>query len=78
MKKVASGFSARLQNWFPDREFIMRSQGQVRFVRISGKLQKRLAGAVAALTLVWTGTMAAALANEVMQHQNAEDLSFRE
>lgn len=78
LKKVASGFSARLQNWFPDREFIMRSQGQVRFVRISGKFQKRLAGSVAAMTLVWTGTMAAALANEVLQQQNAEELSSRE
>lgn len=78
MTQVASGLAARLQNWFPDREFIMRSQGQVRFVRISGKFQKRLAGAVAAMTLVWTGTMAAALVDEVLQHQNAEELSSRE
>jgi len=76
--QAASGLSARLQNWFPDREFIMRSQGQVRFVRISAKFQKRSAAAIAALTLLWTGTMATALVNEWFQHQNAAELATRE
>ncbi|WP_245638486.1 M23 family metallopeptidase [Croceicoccus bisphenolivorans] len=78
MTQVASGLSARLQNWFPDREFIMRSQGQVRFVRISAKFQKRGAAAIAALAMVWTGTMATALVNEWLQHQNAAELATRE
>ncbi|MBB3989932.1 murein DD-endopeptidase MepM/ murein hydrolase activator NlpD [Croceicoccus naphthovorans] len=78
MTQAASGLSARLQSWFPDREFIMRSQGQVRFVRISAKFQKRCAAGIAALGLVWTGTMATALANEWLQHQNAAELASRE
>lgn len=78
MTQTASGLATRLQNWFPDREFIMRSQGQVRFVRISAKFQKRAAAAIAALTLVWTGTMATALVNEWLQHQNAAELASRE
>ncbi|RVQ67873.1 M23 family metallopeptidase [Croceicoccus ponticola] len=56
----------------------MRSQGQVRFVRISSKFQKRGAAAIAALTLVWTGTMATAIVNEWLQHRNATELASRE
>lgn len=78
MPQAASGLAARLQNWFPDREFIMRSQGQVRFVRISARFQKRAAAAIAALAMVWTGTMATALVNEWLQHQNAAALASRE
>jgi murein DD-endopeptidase MepM/ murein hydrolase activator NlpD len=44
---------ARLESWFPEREFFMRSQGQVRFVKISSRLQKLAAGAVALVLLVW-------------------------
>lgn len=77
MRQVASGLSARLQNWFPDREFIMRSQGQVRFVRINSRFQTRGAAVIAGLALVWTGTMATALVNEWLQHRNAAELATR-
>ena len=43
----------RLRSWFPDREFFMRSQGQVRFIRLSGRLQMRVAGAVAGALALW-------------------------
>ncbi len=42
---------------FPDREFFMRSQGQVRFIRISSRLQIGAAGIAAALMLGWLVTM---------------------
>mgnify|MGYP002776309646 CR=1 FL=1 len=41
----------RLAQWFPDREFFMRSQGQVRFIRLSARLQIRLALGVLAAAL---------------------------
>ena len=47
----------RLAQWFPDREFFMRSQGQVRFIRLSSRLQIRLALAVAGLALFWLLSM---------------------
>jgi len=53
------GFQNRLRSWFPDREFIMRSQGQVRFVRISSRLQMAAAALVVALLLAWLVTMGA-------------------
>jgi murein DD-endopeptidase MepM/ murein hydrolase activator NlpD len=43
----------RLRQWFPDREFFMRADGQVRFIKISGKLQMRVAGGVVAMALLW-------------------------
>jgi hypothetical protein len=43
------GVSARLRKWFPEREFLMRSQGQVRFITITSRMQ------IAAAALVVTG-----------------------
>jgi len=56
----------------------MRSQGQVRFVRISSRFQKRCAAGIAALAIVWTGTMTGALVNEWLTHQDAAALASRE
>lgn len=58
-KFSASGWGARLREWFPDREFFMRSQGQVRFIKISSRLQMGAAALVAALLLGWGISMAA-------------------
>ena len=55
----ASGWGARLREWFPDREFFMRSQGQVRFIKISSKVQMGAAALIAALLLGWGISMAA-------------------
>jgi murein DD-endopeptidase MepM/ murein hydrolase activator NlpD len=43
----------RLRLWFPDREFFMRADGQVRFIKVSSKLQIRVAAGVAAALLFW-------------------------
>ena len=43
----------RLLNWFVDREFFMRANGQVKFLKISAKLQRRVAGGVSAVVGVW-------------------------
>ena len=56
---TAGGMLERLRSWFPDREFFMRSQGQVRFIKISSRLQIFAAGLAAALLLAWCITMAA-------------------
>lgn len=39
--------------WFPDREFFMRSQGQIKFVKVSSRLQMTIASAMVAAVLVW-------------------------
>jgi murein DD-endopeptidase MepM/ murein hydrolase activator NlpD len=46
-------FRNRLAGWFVDREFFMRANGQVRFLRFSAVLQRRIAGGVALVVGVW-------------------------
>ncbi len=58
MNAVAGGWLGRLRTWFPDREFFMRSQGQVRFIRITGRVQMIAAGAVLAALVAWGLSMA--------------------
>ena len=53
------GWMARLRTWFPDREFFMRSRGQVRFIRISARLQMTAAVIAAAAVLAWLVAMVA-------------------
>jgi murein DD-endopeptidase MepM/ murein hydrolase activator NlpD len=47
----------RVHSWFPDREFFMRSNGHVRFIRLSAQFQMRMAGAVAGAVLLWAVMM---------------------
>lgn len=47
-----------MRAWFPDREFFMRSQGQVRFIRVSSRVQIAAASVAAALLLGWLVSMA--------------------
>ena len=53
------GWMARLRTWFPDREFFMRSRGQVRFIRISARLQMTAAAIAAGVMLAWLVAMVA-------------------
>jgi murein DD-endopeptidase MepM/ murein hydrolase activator NlpD len=43
----------RLLSHFVDREFFMRSHGQVKFLKVSAKLQRRVAGGFAAVVGMW-------------------------
>jgi murein DD-endopeptidase MepM/ murein hydrolase activator NlpD len=54
----ARKWGEKLRLWFPDREFFMRADGQIRFIKISSKLQIRAAGAVLAAALVWLVSLA--------------------
>lgn len=67
---AVGGVGERLRAWFPDREFFMRSQGQVRFIRVTSRFQMIAAGVVAALTTAWLLTMAVMV---VLQYIAARD-----
>ena len=69
---------ARLRAWFPTREFFMRSQGQVRFVRISGKMQMIAAALVATVVCAWLAAMAAMLFAQFGPGGNGAALAARE
>ena len=69
---------ARLRSWFPDREFFMRSEGQVRFIRISGQTQMRVATVVAGLLVAWLATMATVAIGSLVATWRHDDLLDRE
>jgi murein DD-endopeptidase MepM/ murein hydrolase activator NlpD len=48
-----AGWKNRVAGWFVDREFFMRANGQVRFVRITAILQRRVATIAALVIGVW-------------------------
>lgn len=65
-------------NLFPEREFFMRSQGQVRFIRISSRLQMYIAAGIAAALLLWLGMMAATLVSQFTAARDHAELLERE
>ena len=56
---TARGWSERVRALFPEREFFMRSDGQVRFVKISSRLQMGAAALVGAALIGLTGSVGA-------------------
>ena len=60
-----AGFKNRLAGWFVDREFFMRANGQVRFIKISALLQRRVATIVAAIVGVWLVITLGMMINQV-------------
>lgn len=68
----------RVRAWFPEREFIMRSEGHVRFLRISSRLQMTVAAIVAGLLLAWVATMAAVAVGSMLEKRDALSLLNRE
>lgn len=53
----ASATGVRLRAIFPDREFFVRSQGQVRFIKVSSRFQILTVATVALLLAAWSAFM---------------------
>jgi murein DD-endopeptidase MepM/ murein hydrolase activator NlpD len=54
--KLTQNFNSlyvRLVNSFPDREFFMRSNGQIKFLKVSSKFQITVVLGLAAIALIW-------------------------
>lgn len=68
----------RLRSWFPEREFFMRSQGQVRFITITTRMQMTAAGTVAAVALGWTASMGAMAVSQWQASSERASLLERE
>lgn len=67
-----------MRGWFPEREFIMRSEGHVRYVRISSRLQMTVAAIIAGLLLAWVLTMAAVAIGSWLERRDSIALLNRE
>ncbi len=72
------GLTSRLRTWFPDREFFMRSQGQVRFIKVSSRVQMIGAGAVAALAMTWLGSVTTMAVSQYLASRDRLALLDRE
>jgi murein DD-endopeptidase MepM/ murein hydrolase activator NlpD len=55
-----TGWGSRVLSWFPDREFFMRSEGQVRFITISSRIQMAAAAIASIALVVWAVSLAVA------------------
>ena len=74
----AVSFRDRLKAWFPDREFFMRSQGQVRFIKVSSRIQIAGASAIAGILLFYAVSMAVMAINQYTARQDRLALLERE
>lgn len=68
----------RIRGWFPDRELIMRSEGHVRYLRITSRLQMTVAGIGAGLLLAWVTTITGVAISSYLERHNALALLSRE
>lgn len=78
MQKAIAGAALRVRSWFPEREFIMRSEGHVRYLRITSRLQMNAAAIVAGLLLAWVLTIAAVAIGSLLEQRDAIALLTRE
>ncbi len=69
---------AKLAQWFPEREFFMRSEGHVRFVRISTRLQAAIAAGIGAAVVMWVGLLGWALVAQIVAGSDRSSLLNRE
>ncbi|RJY09602.1 M23 family metallopeptidase [Aurantiacibacter aquimixticola] len=67
-----------MRTWFPEREFFMRSQGQVRFITITTRMQMIAAGLAAVAVLGWGGSVGAAAFSQYRAHSERVSLLERE
>ena len=79
MQNSAVGrLNSRLRTWFPDREFFMRSEGHVRFIKLSSRIQIIGAGIVAALLVIWVLSMAGMALSSYLATRDRLSLLHRE
>jgi murein DD-endopeptidase MepM/ murein hydrolase activator NlpD len=78
LQRTIAGAAMRVRGWFPEREFIMRSEGHVRYLRITSRFQITAAAIVAALLLAWIMTMAAVAIGSWLERRDALSLLNRE
>ena len=72
------GFFDRLRTWFPEREFFMRSQGQVRFITITSRVQMVAAGLALVAILGWAASVGGAAFSQYRASAERTSLLERE
>lgn len=75
---TVGGMGRRLRSWFPEREFFMRSQGQVRFIKLTSRLQITVAALIVAALLGWAGSLLAVAWTRYSEAADRATLASRE
>lgn len=78
LQKSIAGAAMRVRAWLPEREFIMRTEGHVRYLRITTRAQMTVAAIVGGLLLAWVATMAAVAIGSALERYDAMSLLNRE
>jgi murein DD-endopeptidase MepM/ murein hydrolase activator NlpD len=73
-----AGWKNRMAGWFVDREFFMRANGQVRFLKISAQLQRRVAVTAAAIVALWLLATLGMAINQITVSMDRMALSAKE
>jgi murein DD-endopeptidase MepM/ murein hydrolase activator NlpD len=76
--RAVDGWKDRLRSWFPEREFFMRSQGQVRFITITSRLQMMAAGLAVGVIGVWGISMGVMAVGQYQAVSDRASLLHRE
>lgn len=76
-KNTVGGLLRRLRTWFPEREFFMRSQGHVRFIKITSRMQMTVAGVALVALLGWGGSMGVMAVSQYRAQAERADLLNR-
>ncbi len=76
--KIAGGYWGRLRAYFPEREFFMRSQGQVRFITITSRMQMIAAGVAVTCLLGWSISMGVMAISQYQASSERAELLTRE
>lgn len=74
----AAGCPDWLRKAFPEREFFMRSQGNVRFIKVSSRTQFLLFALCASLALIWISAIASMGLSALQGRQDKVELATRE
>ena len=76
-KNTVGGLLRRLRTWFPEREFFMRSQGHVRFIKVTSRMQMTVAGVALVALLGWGGSMGVMAVSQYRAQAERADLLTR-
>ena len=75
---TAGDFFNRLRTWFPEREFFMRSDGQVRFITITSRVQMIAAGLAVVAILGSVASVGGAAFSQYRANSELAQLAERE
>ena len=78
LKAVVTDWKNRVAGWFVDREFFMRANGQVRFLKISAIMQRRVAGGAALIVGSWLMITLGMAVNQLTVSSERWELSQKE